>query len=479
MAAEPLDQRKLDAFADYARSTWKRSGVPGMALAVVQGDREVLSLTLGTREAVRDQPITRETVFPLASVSKTFGSATIAALIADGVVGWDDPIIAHNPAFRLREDAATLALSLRDGLSHRSGLAAFSGDDLERFGYGRTEILSRLRYLEPAMPFRTRYAYQNFMLTAAVEAGAISAGWSFEDLIEHRLFQPLGMKTASARYADFASRENRVTPHILDDQENFRPGPDRRPDPQAPAGGISASVDDMVPWLRFQLAEGRLGSTVIVEPAAIRETHKPHTIIGENQDRGAYEFYAMGWRVMRFADLNVVWHEGAFTTGAHTLAMLIPEHGIGLVVLTNAFPVGLPTVLGERLVALVRGDGEWKDRWPTVNMQTRERIASLMTAGAPPSPPDAAPMGPALRYIGTYTNPYYGRIAIQETNGQLALRLGRAEGRRPLRAYDGDILLDESERELVIFTNGPDDRAMMVWLEEFAGRAEPLFKRIE
>lgn len=478
--AEALSRTQIQGFADYARATWARSGVPGMALAVVQDDRVVLELVLGTREAGRELPVTRDTVFQLASVSKGFAAALVAALVGDGTVGWDDAIIEHYPGFRLMDGAATLALSLRDGLAQRAGLYHHAGDELEAFGYGRAEIVRRLRFLPPEAPFRTTFAYQNYVLTAAADAAARAAGMPFEELIEARLFRPLGMATASARHADFAARLDRAVPHRrAAPGAALQPGPALDADQSAPAAGLSASLADIEAWLRFQLAQGRFGGRTVVDPEALAETQRPQTLIGLQPPPGPAVFYGLGWFVLRYPELTALFHDGAFEEGANTIVTLIPERGIGMAVLTNALPVGLATVLSDRLIDTVRGSGDGGDGFDAVHAAVEAAIAEAFTPAAPPAPAGAGPMGPLDRYAGSYENPYYGRIAVAASEGGLAMRLGRAASLRRLRPHDGDVLVDTVSDRFATFAAGPDGRAAALILQpRFAQQPDAIFTRV-
>jgi CubicO group peptidase (beta-lactamase class C family) len=478
VAAQALDKAHLKTFNDYAVQTFDRSGVPGMALAIVQDDREVLALTLGVQEKGTRRIITRTTAFQLASVSKTFASALVAAMVADGVVAWDDPISRHLQDFRLKDDAATLSLSLRDGLAQRSGLYHHAGDELEAFGYGRDEILRRLRYLEPEGQFRTTFAYQNYVLTAASVAASQAAGRPFEDLIDERLFRPLGMRTASARLADFEARPDRATLHPLNGNGGTEPGPNAPTDPAAPAAGISASLEDMIAWVRFQLASGKLDGRSIVAADALAETHLPQTIISPTALPGPMAFYGLGWFVLRYPDVTVVFHDGIFEEGVNTIVTLIPDRGIGLVVLTNSYPVGLASALSEKLIAMVRGVSVDEDPFDALHAQIAATIAGSMTTPPPPPPANAAPPGPAEQYVGVYQNPYFGKVAVTGDATGLRMRLGVSPETRPLRPQDGDTMVDTVADRFIIFTQGPGQQAAALTRKpRFAQEHDAVFVR--
>ncbi len=143
----------------------KKTGVPGLAIAVVHQDQVVYAKGFGVREAGKPETVNADTVFQLASVSKPLGSTVVAGLVGDRVVKWDDRIIDHDPAFQMQDPAVTAALTIRDTYAHRSGLPDHAGDLLEDMGYDRAEILRRLRFVPTENNFRSHYAYTNFGMT--------------------------------------------------------------------------------------------------------------------------------------------------------------------------------------------------------------------------------------------------------------------------------------------------------------------------
>jgi CubicO group peptidase (beta-lactamase class C family) len=233
-------------------------------------------------------------------------------------------------------------VTLRDLFAHRSGLYGDAGNDLESLGFDRDTILSRLRYLEPGGPFRASYAYSNFGITAGGVAAAAAAGKTWEEVTEDELYAPLGMTQTSSRYLDFTKRPERARLHILKDGV-WVPGPVRNADAQSPAGGVSSSVQDLAQWLRLQLGEGTLGGQQIVSEAALAETHQPEIVRGPNPITGALAFYGLGWNVDYDNEgYTYISHAGAFSMGARTLVKMLPAEDLGIIVLSNAFPTGVP-----------------------------------------------------------------------------------------------------------------------------------------
>jgi CubicO group peptidase (beta-lactamase class C family) len=183
-------QSAIDKLQKLTSDTLKRTGVPGVAIAVVYQDRVVYKQGFGVCEAGKPQRIDADTVFQIASVSKPITSTVLAALVGEGRIDWDDRVIDRDPGFRMYDPFVTRELRLRDLLCHRSGLPDHCGDLLEDIGYGRHEVLRRLRFQPPASSFRAQYAYTNFGYSEAAYAAANASRESWEDLAVKKLFAP-------------------------------------------------------------------------------------------------------------------------------------------------------------------------------------------------------------------------------------------------------------------------------------------------
>ncbi len=248
---------KLDGIAE---DLMKQSGIPGMAVAVVHGGKTIYAKGFGVKD-VRNgtapaNGVDPDTVFQLASMSKPLGSTVVAHQVGVGAIGWDTPIVDKLPWFALKDPAVTKMVTVGDMYSHRSGLPDHAGDMLEDLGYDRRYILERLRQL-PLDPYRISYAYTNFGLTAGAEAVAVGAGRTWEQLSQDVLYGPLGMTSTSSRFDEYEARPDRAVGHIHVDGK-YQPDYIRDAQPEAPAGGVSSSVNDVTKWLTMVLADGNV-----------------------------------------------------------------------------------------------------------------------------------------------------------------------------------------------------------------------------
>src|SRR5439155_8869490 len=342
--------RAIQELEQLAEKQIRENALPGLAIAVVFQDKVVYAKGFGVRDVNTKAPVDADTVFQLASVSKPIGSTLVAELVGEGKVTWDSKLSVLNPTFAMFDPWVTHEITIRDMYAHRSGLPEHAGDLLEDLGFARGEILYRLRYQHPGSSFRSHYAYTNFGMTEGALAAAKAYGQEWEEASEQRLYKPLGMNSTSSRYADFVARQNKALGHVLVNgkwAQKFK----RDPDAQSPTGGVSSSVNEVAKWMRLQLAKGKFEDKQIVSEQALAETHHPHMLTGFNPFTRLPTFYGLGWNVSYDQQgrlrLN---HSGAFGLGAATHVNLVPGEQLGIVVLTNAYPLGIAEALGTTFV---------------------------------------------------------------------------------------------------------------------------------
>src|SRR6266508_870313 len=333
-----------------AQTQIQENALPGLAIAVVFQDKTVYAEGFGVRDVTTKAPVNADTVFQLASLSKSIGSTLVAELVGEGKITWDSKLSVLDPTFEMFDPWVTREITIRDMYAHRSGLPAHAGDLLEDLDFTRAEILYRLRYQHPDSSFRSHYAYTNFGMTEGGIAAAKAYGLEWEEAAARKLYKPLGMSSTSSRYADFIARRNKALGHVLLNgkwMQKFK----RDPDTESPAGGVSSSVNDLTKWMRLQLANGKFEGKQIVNEKALAETHHPQILTGFNPATGLPSFYGLGWNVSYDQEgrlrLN---HSGAFALGTATHVNLIPAEQLGIIVLTNAYPIGIAEALGTIFV---------------------------------------------------------------------------------------------------------------------------------
>jgi CubicO group peptidase (beta-lactamase class C family) len=432
---------KLDGIAD---ELMKSSGIPGMAVAVVHGGKTVYAKGFGVKDVNKpaedpDNKVDPDTVFQLASVSKPIGSTVVAHQVGQKAISWNTPVVDKLPWFALSDPAVTRMVAVGDLYSHRSGLPDHAGDKLEDLGYDRRYILERLRRL-PLEPFRISYAYNNFGLTAAAEAVASAAGKPWEDLSEQVLYRPLGMTSTSSRFTDFEARADKALGHIRIGGK-YQPLYKRDPDPEAPAGGVSSSVNDLTHWLTMVLADGNYNGQQIIAPDALLPALTPQIVSSPASEPAMRSgFYGYGFNVgTTSAARTQLSHSGAFELGAGTNFVIIPSADVAIVALTNATPSGIPETLTAEFADLVQF-GEVREDWRKLYGDAFADMAkpegSLVGQKPPASPTPAR--SPAA-YVGTYNNDYWGPATVAEKDGKLTVSLGPRPDTYALTHWDGDV----------------------------------------
>jgi CubicO group peptidase (beta-lactamase class C family) len=471
-----------------------QTGVPGLAIAVVHDDRVVFLKGYGQRQVGTAGAVDADTIFQLASLSKPIASTVVAALVGDGRVRWDDPVIGDLPGFRLGPPAIAEEVTLRDLLSHRSGLPDHAGDLLEDIGFDRATIFQRLGELPLGNRFRAVFNYTNFGFSAGAIAAANASGQGWEELSRERLYRPLGMDRTSSSQADLLAASNRAVLHVREGSEGaasrrWLARHRRDPEAQSPAGGVSSTARDLSQWLRLQLAGGRLGPVAvgrqIVAADALADTHRPliTSSPAANPSVTRSGFYGLGWNVSS-TDQGAVQlsHSGAFALGAATAVFLLPGESLGIVVLSNGEPIGVPETVALSFLDLAR--------FGTVEIDYLKALGGVfaqVTAQeyprVPQPPAIPAPARPLGVYSGTYSNAYVGVIAVKPEGNSLVLELGPERRPYPLTHISGDTFRYQPSGEnavgpsAVAFSVGSDGPASRVQIDIFNTDGQGVFQR--
>jgi CubicO group peptidase (beta-lactamase class C family) len=422
-----------------ARAILRKTGVPGMSVAVVHDDKVVFLRAYGVRNTRTKAPVTVDTIFELASVSKTVGASVVAAEVGRGRVKWSDPVAKYIPGFTLADPWVGSHVTVGDMYAHRSGLPDHAADLLEDLGFSRADSIARLRYY-PLDPFRITYHYTNFGMTAGAQAVANAAGMSWEQLSRERIYAPLGMTHTSSRFTDYHNAPNHADLHVRVGS-TWQPLYVRDGDTQSPAGGVSSSARDMASWMRFELSNGTFNGKRIVDEKALLATRNPNLMsnpLATSDSRGA--FYGYGTGVGYDQAGRVRWsHSGAFALGAATNYVMLPSEHLGIIVLTNGYPIGVPETLTAEFMDLAEF-GKQMYPWFEMYQGAFDQMSAEHTelgGKVRPTSPTCAPQ-PA-EYVGTYANDLYGPAAVEATNGKLFLVLGPKAKRFPLQHWNGRV----------------------------------------
>ena len=325
-----LEQR-LDRLVSQLEQQRQTLHIPGMAIAVVKGDKIVLARGFGVANIEKKTPVTPQTIFAIGSSTKAFTSALVGMLVDEGKMRWDDPITNYLPYFKLNilSDNKDAQVTIRDLLSHRTGFPRMG--ILSASGQiPREEILRATTSAEPYAGFREKFYYSNEVYMAAGIAAGKAAGSDWDTLISQRIFKPLGMNSSSTSFSQ-AQKDHRLSLGYLwdDDIKSYEYKPMRNVDNIAPAGAINSNVLDMAQWLRLQLGKGQYDGNRLISEEQLRETWKTQIEIAPGVS------YGFGWMIREWEGQPVIEHGGNVDGFSAEVAML-PESNLGFVLLTNA-----------------------------------------------------------------------------------------------------------------------------------------------
>ena len=422
----------MTGFEEYAAKAMKEWQVPGMAVAVVKDDKIVYAKGFGVKKLGETVPVDEKTVFAIGSSSKAFTTAALAILVDEGKIKWDDRVSTYLPDFETYDPYVTRELTIRDLITHRSGLER--GDYL---WYGtdnsREEILRRTRFIKPSWSLRSTFGYQNLMYLAAGQVVAKVSGMSWDDFIAKRIFTPLGMTATNTSVGAFKAGDNIAMPHAEFDEGKIQPIQYRKIDNIGPAGSINSNVVDVAQWLRLQLGKGNYDGKKIFSPAVANEMHTPQTII---RLEGAYPIlypeahffsYGMGWFLSDFKGRKLVEHGGAID-GMRAEVAMVPEEKLGIVILTNMNGSVISMPLVYRIIDAYIGQPQ-KD-WSSDLMSKYKPLLEQGRAAAKKAESERV-MGTRSSldlagYVGTYKSDLYGELKVREENGKLKINIGPA-----------------------------------------------------
>lgn len=426
----PVPLTEIDAYIERAMETWN---VPGLAIALVKDDQVVFSKGYGVRDVGSGEPVDVHTRFAIGSTTKAFTAAALGRLVDNGDMEWDDLVIDYLPDFRLFDPWVTRYMTVRDLLTHRSGLER--GDLLWYAGhYDREEIIRRLRYLRPTLRFREQFGYQNIMYAAAGQIVEAITGTSWSSYVRQQFLTPLHMFGSTTSAYQLSFYENVATPHY-EDGDQLHTTPHRVIDTVAPAGSINSNVNDMAKWVRLQLTEGLQDGERFLSENSVREMHSPQTIIPRSPlsqqliPETHFTAYGLGWILNDYHGRMMVSHGGNID-GMSALVSMVPEEELGLVILTNMDATPLPDVISRWIIDrfLNVPDKDWSQIFYDTLESIGEQIKFQLDVREKERAEDTAPSLPLERYRGIYESEFYGEAIINSSDDGLVFSFGSLTG---------------------------------------------------
>ena len=393
---------------------------------------------LGVKKLGGSDPVDVNTVFQIASTTKAFGAVLLAMLVEQGQLAWDDRVVDHLPGFAMHDPWVTREIRIADLICQRSGMPAYSIDNMPFMGFGREEIIHAIRFVEPVTSFRSSYAYQNNLWLVVGALVEQKTGLSWEDNLDRRILGPLGMTSTTANPEVVAAMPDVATPHFWD-RGQLVPMPADWPYGNAinvvgPAGAIRSSVVDLAQWVRCHINLGVVGPTRLLKAESMAYLHAPKTLMVDELNPHAgvdVMSYASGWVFQTWNGHPIVWHNGG-ATGMHSIVAFLPEAGVGLVMLTNEPDNVVPEQTLGKLVSLV---------FPQTAGAAVNDPAAVRFSRPPARHLGTVQMGPALpleRYVGSYRNPAYGTFEVRVRDAQLEMVFGPKRFVGVLQPYSGN-----------------------------------------
>jgi CubicO group peptidase (beta-lactamase class C family) len=421
-AGQPPDRAAIAGIVNDALEAWK---APGVAVAVVYRGEVYYCEGHGVRELGRNQRVTRRTVFPLASCSKAFTTTALAMLVDEGKVHWDEPARRHVPFFRLADPLADANVTIRDLLSHRTGVA---GHDLlwYRAKGSQEEIIRRIGLVPPSMSFRSGYQYQSIMVMAAGYAVGTASGSSWQAFVQKRILDPLGMGDTTLTTPPALRGPDHANGHRHNKAGKVEVVPWYPMVSPDPAGSVNSSAADLSKWLLFHLGEGGKARK-LVSAAALEETHSPQTImrlVGNDRDFQPFTHqmsYGMGWVVQDYRGQHLVAHGGSID-GFRSHLTLVPDARLGIALLNNLEGSQMNLAISNSLVDLFLGlsPQDWNGRFLETMKKEEAGKEEAIRHWQATRKKGTRTSRDLAAYGGSFQNPAYGTARIELKDGALA-----------------------------------------------------------
>lgn len=415
----------IDEFIEKGRADWQ---IPGMAVGIVKNGKVIYAKGFGEKQLGRGDKVDANTVFSIASVSKNITATALGILVDRGRIAWDDQIIQHIPWFQMKDPYITKQLTIRDALTHRSGLGRILGNRLQFMTQSsRDEVLQRVRYMDLEKPFRSSYVYNNVMYSLAGQIIEYTDGRTWDDFLYQELFQPLNMtRTTTSLYA-LKKQENVAYPH-QEIEGKIVPISRRNWDNAGPAGGVNSTVNDLNQWMLMQLGtSGSLADKTIISAKQMNEIHKPQVITPSNNAMLSQTSYGFGWNILDYQGKRVLTHGGA-TDGFNTFMYLVPELELGIIVVTNTFNSFGNAVAYHVMDHYMGGSTRnWHQYYLTNYKQRYQQVQNLRDKVHNSRIKNTKPSKNIASYSGKYSSDAYGTIDVLVKDQQLIIRLWNDE----------------------------------------------------
>lgn len=430
LRAAEFDSKPIDEVVEKALKEFQ---APGCAVVIVKDGEVVYLKGFGVREKGKDDKVTPDTVFPIASCSKAFTATLIAMLAEDGKLKWDDKVRDHLDYFRLSDESADRDVTLRDLLCHRTGMPrhdllwvghdADSASVIRQWGKGKSST-----------SFRSTWEYSNVpFTTAGVIAGTFDKT-SWAGMVKKRIFTPLGMEKSSGTWKEGSASADHTTPHYYALDKSISAIKWDEIDHAGGAGCVNSTARDMSRWLQFQLSGGKHDSKRLIALSALKETHSPQMLLKPEgpfaiyfpQKATRFSSYGLGWFVHDYRGVTCVSHGGTLT-GIRAQCMLVPEKNLGVFVVCNLRPSYVTEAVAKTTLDILLGlpAEDWVAFHKTQLANVDAGVLSAQKKRETARKPDTKTSLALKEYAGAYEEPAYGRAEVKIEEDKLVVRWGK------------------------------------------------------
>lgn len=423
------DRAKIDDLVAGWTRTLAELEVSGVAISVVRGDEVLLARGFGLRDVGRKLPVDADTLFYIASSTKSFLALAIEILAEEGRLDLDSPVVEYLPRFRLADPEATRSITLRDLLSHAPGLRHPAITQAEAYT-GQFDDDLYYRLLAEVVP-RGQFAYSNVHFTLLARIVEAVTGDSWRTLVEEKILTPAAMTrtttSASRMYAD----PNVAFP-VQEVEGHWQLAAVRKTDrTMHAAGGMGSTANDLATWLRLNLSDGTFDGKRIVSAGGLEETHTAQVEVGKSFYIFDRNHYGLGWYVGSYAGATMIHHFGGYVASRAHVSFL-PEHDLGVAVVMNSSDPTFYVV--DWMAASVYNSLaglEGPDVLPqlTARMEKRRAATREKQAGLEPNPARASNglSLPVQSYVGRFQNKDWGILDLTVFDDVLVCRWGELE----------------------------------------------------
>lgn len=422
-----LTSTQIDSVVE---KTLKTFDVPGIAVAIVKDGKVIHAKGYGVRSIKTNKPVDENTLFGVASNTKAFTAAALGMLVDEHKISWDTKVTDVIPEFKMYDPYVTSQFTIRDLLTHRSGLGLGAGDLMiwpDSSTVTKAQLIHNLRYLKPVSSFRTKFDYDNLLYIGAGDIVTRVSKMPYEDFIETRIIQPLRMTKTAASWYRLKDRSNVIDGHAPY-QGKLIPVGLSFGEVANSAGGIYSNVVDMSKWVIAMINGGKYGENLdkkLFSPSVAKELWTPQTIIGGGTPYNSrFYSYGLGWFLSDVDGHFQASHTGGLS-GIVTQITILPELKLGIIVLTNQQSGAAFTAITNsirdgyfgirnqnrikqyndaRLANEAEADSVVKKVW--------NDIAAEQKVNNKEKPKEST-------YYGTYKDSWFGDVTISNVNGKM------------------------------------------------------------